>query len=271
MGNGIALVAALKGLPVLLCDINEPVIKTAKAGIENNLQFLVGKEKITSEEKQGVEQLITFTSEIAECRAHIVIEAIVEQLSTKEKLFSQLASINPPTTILASNTSSLSISAIQRSIPNPERVVGMHFFNPAHVMKLVEVVKGERTSETVAKEVMDLCVLMGKTPVLCKDAPGFIVNRVARHYYLEAMNLVEQNIATIENVDAAMEAAGFKMGPFKLMDLIGMDINLSVSTSLYEAFDQAERFKPSQLQIEKVSKGELGRKTGKGFYIYNGS
>ena len=157
---------------------------------------------------------------------------------------------------------------MQAGIPHPERVVGMHFFNPAPVMKLVEVVKGKQTSEETAQTIYELCKLMGKIPVHCNDAPGFIVNRIARHYYLEAMKIVESGIATIENVDALMEASGFKMGPFKLMDLIGMDINLAVSKSIYDAFDQPERFVPSALQEEKVARGELGRKTGQGFYTY---
>jgi 3-hydroxybutyryl-CoA dehydrogenase len=271
MGSGIALAAALKNFPVILCDINKSVLESAKTCIGKNLQFLVSKEKITLVQKQRIEGSVRFTSELNDCKGDLIIEAIVEQLTIKETLLLQLASINSADTILASNTSSLSISAIQENIPDPRRVVGMHFFNPAHVMKLVEVVQGEKTSPVVAAVVMDLCVQLGKTPVLCKDGPGFIVNRVARHYYLEAMYLVENNIATIENVDAAMEAAGFKMGPFKLMDLIGMDINLSVTTSLYEAFEHAERFRPSMLQVEKVRKGELGRKTGKGFYLYNES
>lgn len=145
----------------------------------------------------------------------------------------------------------------------------MHFFNPAQVMKLVEVVKGKQTAEAVAQKVYNLCLQLKKTPVMCKDAPGFIVNRVARHYYLEAMKLVEKNIASIENVDEIMEASGFKMGPFKLMDLIGNDINLAVSQSLYDAFNQAERFTPSPLQVQKVKQGQLGKKTGEGFYKYN--
>jgi 3-hydroxybutyryl-CoA dehydrogenase len=144
----------------------------------------------------------------------------------------------------------------------------MHFFNPAQVMKLVEIIKGEQTSDEVIQLLMQLTITLGKTPVLCKDSPGFIVNRVARHYYLEAMFLVQSGVATIENVDAVMEASGFKMGPFRLMDLIGMDINLAVSQSLYNAMHQTERLKPSQLQIDKVNKGELGRKSGKGFYNY---
>jgi 3-hydroxybutyryl-CoA dehydrogenase len=157
---------------------------------------------------------------------------------------------------------------LQEGIPNPERVAGMHFFNPAQIMKLVEVVKAKETSDAVIETIMAVCKQLKKTAVLCIDAPGFIVNRVARHYYLEAMKLVEQDIATFETVDEVMEASGFKMGPFKLMDLIGMDINLAVSTSLYEAFDHEPRFEPSAIQINKVKKGELGKKTGVGFYQY---
>ena len=191
-------------------------------------------------------------------------------MEAKVSIFNQLAAINKEDAIFASNTSSLSISAIQKEIINPGRVAGMHFFNPAPIMKLVEVVKGEQTTDDTAQAVYQLCKQMNKVPVFCKDAPGFIVNRVARHYYLEAMTMVESGIATFENIDAIMEASGFKMGPFKLMDLIGMDINLAVSKSIYEAFDKEERFKPSSIQIDKVEKGELGRKTGKGFYKYNG-
>ena len=269
MGSGITLAAAQKNFPVILFDINKTVVETARQSINKNLNFLLGKQKISAAQKIEIEQHITYTSDINECKAGIIIEAIVEVPAIKEKLFTQLASINSPDTIFASNTSSLSISLIQKNIPHPERVVGMHFFNPAHIMKLVEVVMGEKTNAAIAEEVMQLCLSMDKTPVLCKDAPGFIVNRVARPYYLEAMHLVQNNLATIENVDAAMEAAGFKMGPFKLMDLIGMDVNLAVSESLYQAFDKAARFKPAAMQIDKVNKGELGRKTKRGFYNYD--
>jgi 3-hydroxybutyryl-CoA dehydrogenase len=269
MGSGIALAAAQHGFLVVLFDINEKVLQSATALIDKNLDFLVGKEKISEAEKAVILQHLLFTGNVDECTADIIIEAIVEKLEAKESIFTKLAAINPPSTILASNTSSLSITAIQKNIPSPERVVGMHFFNPANVMKLVEVVKGEQTDDETASTVMQLCLGLKKTPVLCNDAPGFIVNRVARHYYLEAMRLVEQKIATIENVDAAMESAGFKMGPFRLMDLIGMDINYAVSESIYAAFDNAERFTPSPIQKEKVEKGELGKKTGKGFYEYH--
>jgi 3-hydroxybutyryl-CoA dehydrogenase len=152
---------------------------------------------------------------------------------------------------------------------HPSRVVGMHFFNPATIMKLVEVVRGEQTADEVVQQAYKLCKQMGKIPVMCKDAPGFIVNRVARHYYLEAFKLVEEGLADFATVDKLMEASGFKMGPFKLMDLIGNDINLAVSQSLYEAFNHTERFKPSPVQQEKVAKGELGRKTGKGYFNYS--
>jgi 3-hydroxybutyryl-CoA dehydrogenase len=269
MGSGIALAAALKNFSVVLCDINENVLVAAKQSIEANLAFLVDKKKITLEEKELCQQQFVFTSNLQDCVGDLIIEAIIEKTAAKESLFTELAVLNSAQTILASNTSSLSISTIQKNIPGPERVAGLHFFNPAHIMKLVEVVKGVQTADHITDMLMQFCKDINKVPVRCLDFPGFIVNRVARHYYLEAMHLVQHNLASMEDVDAALEAAGFKMGPFKLMDLIGMDINLAVSTSLYEAFDYAERFKPSPLQIEKVQKGELGRKTGKGFYNYS--
>ncbi len=269
MGSGIAQVTAQSGFNTILFDVNESVLEKATIGIQKNLQYLVDKQKISAEEKERIYQRIKFVKDSNDCIADIIIEAIIEKVDAKVSLLNRLAEINNTKTIFATNTSSLSVSDIQKNILHPQRVVGMHFFNPAYLMKLVEVVKGEQTNTEVAETIYDLCKQMGKSPVMCKDAPGFIVNRVARHYYLEAMKIVEQGIATFENVDAIMEASGFKMGPFKLMDLIGMDINLSVSQSIYEAFNTAERFKPSLLQIEKVKNNELGRKTGKGFYKYS--
>ncbi len=268
MGSGIALVAAQGGFVTTLFDVNGTMLVKAATAIKANLDYLINKQKISEIEAEAIFCRINFVSDIQQCKADLLIEAIVESAVAKIELFNKLAIVNDTNPIFASNTSSLSISTIQASISHPERVVGMHFFNPAQVMKLVEVVKGEHTADTVAQKVVDVCKRLNKTPVLCKDAPGFIVNRVARHYYLEAMKIVEQGIATIENVDAIMEATGFKMGPFKLMDLIGLDINLSVSKSLYEAFNNEERFKPAAMQIDKVAKGELGKKSGKGFYEY---
>ena len=268
MGSGIAQTAAQNGFYTLLFDINIDVLEKAKISIQKSLQFLVDKEKITAEENENIFKRIRFITDTNDCLADFFIEAIVEKVEAKVAIFNQLAELNHSEVIFATNTSSLSISDIQAGVQQPQRVVGMHFFNPAPVMKLVEVVKGNQTLDTVAQAVYDLCLQMKKTPVMCKDAPGFIVNRVARHYYLEAMKLVEIGIATIESVDEIMEASGFKMGPFKLMDLIGNDINLAVSTSLYDGCNKAERFKPSPLQIDKVAKGELGKKTKKGFYEY---
>jgi len=268
MGSGIAQVAAQSGKATLLFDINNEVLHKATIAIQKNLQYLVDKQKISIAEKENIYNRIRFINNADDCIADVIIEAIVEKVEAKVAIFNQLAAINSDTTIFATNTSSLSVSAIQSNVTHPQRVVGMHFFNPAPLMKLVEVVKGNQTSHDAAQTIYALCKQMNKVPVLCKDAPGFIVNRVARHYYLEAMKLVEQGIASLENVDEIMEATGFKMGPFKLMDLIGMDVNLAVSQSIYEAFDKAERFAPSPLQINKVAKSELGKKTGKGFYQY---
>ena len=268
MGSGIAQVSAQSGFNTILFDVNVHVLEKAKESIQKNLETLIGRQKITADEKEKIYRQITFVNVIGNCIADVVIEAIVEKMDAKVSLFDQLAAINDGQTLFATNTSSLSVSDIQKNSLFPQRVVGMHFFNPAYAMKLVEVVKGDQTSDDVAQAIYELCKQLGKLPVMCKDAPGFIVNRVARQYYLEAMTLVEKGIATFENIDAIMEASGFKMGPFKLMDLIGMDINLSVSQSIYEAFKKAERLKPSELQVAKVKAHELGRKTGKGFYNY---
>ena len=269
MGSGIAQTAAQSGFYTLLFDINNAILEKAKLSIQKNLQHLFDKQKITVEEKENIYRRIKFINDTNDCIADIFIEAIVEKLEAKVAIFNQLAEVNHSEVVFATNTSSLSVSDIQANVIHPQRVVGMHFFNPAPVMKLVEVVKGNQTSNNAVQTIYELCKQLNKTPVVCKDAPGFIVNRVARHYYLEAMKLVEQGIASFETVDEIMEATGFKMGPFKLMDLIGMDVNLAVSQSIYTAFNKAQRFKPSPLQIEKVAKGELGKKTGKGFYFYN--
>jgi 3-hydroxybutyryl-CoA dehydrogenase len=268
MGSGIAQVAAQAGCYTLLFDINAAMLEKASVSIQKNLQYLTDKQKITPEEKELIFQRIKFITDTNDCLADVFIEAIVEKVASKVAIFNQLAEVNHSEVIFATNTSSLSVSDIQAGVMHPQRVVGMHFFNPAPLMKLVEVVKGNQTSDEVVNVIMSLCKQMNKLPVLCKDAPGFIVNRVARHYYLIAMKLVEQGVASFEDVDTIMEASGFRMGPFKLMDLIGMDVNLAVSQSVYEAFNKNERFTPSSLQIQKVANGELGKKTGKGFYNY---
>jgi 3-hydroxybutyryl-CoA dehydrogenase len=268
MGSGIAQVAAQSGFNTILFEVNIAALDKAKIFIEKNLQYLVDKAKISPKEKNEIYNRIKFVTDVEKCTGEIIIEAIVEIEEAKVSLFNELAKYNNEEVIFATNTSSLSVSAIQEKIIFPQRVVGMHFFNPAYIMKLVEVVKGNQTRDEIVYIIFDVCKQMGKEPVVCKDAPGFIVNRIARHYYLESLKIVEEGIASYEDVDTILEATGFKMGPFKLMDLIGMDVNLAVSQSMYHAFKEAERFEPSSIQIEKVKNGELGKKTGKGFYDY---
>ncbi len=269
MGMGIALCAAQHGYPTILFDVNETVLANAEKNIHKNLDVLLAKNKITLEEKTSILNRLTFTADIHQCCASLIIEAIIEKMDVKIDLFNLLSEVNPKETLFASNTSSLSVNELQKNISFPERVAGMHFFNPAQIMKLVEVVKANQTADHTVEQLVLVCKQMQKTPVVCIDAPGFIVNRVARHYYLEAMRLVESGVTNIESVDELMEASGFKMGPFKLMDLIGNDINLAVTQSLYEAFNHEARFEPSPLQMEKVKNGNLGKKTGNGFYHYS--
>ncbi|HEY0677011.1 MAG TPA: 3-hydroxyacyl-CoA dehydrogenase NAD-binding domain-containing protein [Chitinophagaceae bacterium] len=268
MGSGIAQVSALSGFHTILYDVNGDMITRAAQKLQNDLEALAAKNKITSQQKDEALTLLHYTSSPNDCIADVIIEAIVEKPEAKARLFNELAEINGSATIFATNTSSLSVSAIAEKIVNPGRVAGMHFFNPAPVMKLVEVVQATQTEPEVLNSIYELAKQMGKTPVLCKDAPGFIVNHVARPYYLEALKMVELGLADYESIDRLMEASGFKMGPFRLMDLIGNDINYAVSCSVYEAMNKPERLQPSPIQKERVDTGELGRKTGKGYYQY---
>ena len=268
MGSGIAQVAAQSGFYTMLYELNDAVLEKAKKSIDSNLQLLVEKNKITIEEKEKTIQRIHFTNDIQNCLADVFIEAIVEKLEIKIALFNQLAELNHSESIFASNTSSLSVSQIASKVKNSERVIGMHFFNPPTIMKLVEVVKTNFTNEETTKTTIDLAKQMGKMPVVCKDSPGFIVNRVARPYYIESLRLVEEEKTNFNQLDRLMEATGFRMGPFKLMDLIGNDVNYAVSCSVYEQMNHPERLKPSLIQKEKVEKNELGKKTGRGYYDY---
>lgn len=268
MGSGIAQSAAQSGIYTLLFDLNDEVLQKAEVAIHKNLSSLVEKQKLTAEQKQQILGNLIFTNDLHQCLADVFIEAIIEKPEAKIALFNQLAEINHGEVIFASNTSSLSITQLQKQIMQPSRVAGLHFFNPATIMKLVEVVKGEFTSDTVIQQLVSLVQQMNKTPVVCKDAPGFIVNRVARPYYIEALRLAEEGIADYATIDKLMQASGFKMGPFQLMDLIGNDVNYAVSCSVYEQLGKPERLKPSFIQKEKVESGKLGRKTGEGYYKY---
>ncbi|HEY0356524.1 MAG TPA: 3-hydroxyacyl-CoA dehydrogenase NAD-binding domain-containing protein [Flavisolibacter sp.] len=268
MGSGIAQVAASAGFKTILYDLSGEMVEKAGTKIHNDLQKLVDKNKISAEKKEDTLRLLTLSSDIDHCRADLVIEAIIEKPEAKVSLFNRLAAINPEQTIFASNTSSLSISSIASEVLHPQRVAGLHFFNPAPIMKLVEVVKGRQTSEAVVRTLVELTRQLGKTPVVCTDSPGFIVNRVARPYYIESLRLAEEGIADFETIDRLLESKGFKMGPFKLMDLIGNDVNYAVSCSVYQQLNNPERLRPSPIQKDKVDKGELGKKSGKGYYSY---
>lgn len=268
MGSGIAQVCAQKGFHTILYDLDPIILDRAKGNISGSLHTLETRGKLAQGDRERILGSILFTDELYDCIGDLIIEAVVEKPAVKIALFNQLAEINHSDTIFATNTSSLSVSDIAAGVQHPERVCGLHFFNPAPQMKLVEVVKTDHTKSEVIEQVSEFALALGKTPVICKDSPGFIVNRVARHFYLESLRLVEKGICSVEGADRLLESAGFRMGPFRLMDLIGNDINHSVTRSLYEACGHPERFKPSPIQEEKVQKGELGRKSGKGFYEY---
>lgn len=271
MGSGIAQVFAAGGYPTILFDVSPQMLTKAELLISDSLRQLTEKNKITDNERSSILSRIIFTGNEDQCRGKLVVEAIVENLDAKCTLINKLFSINAADTIIVTNTSSLSVMSIAERIQAPERFAGLHFFNPAPLMKLVEVVKTHLSSEETINFISSVSRALGKVPVICKDSPGFIVNRVARPYYLEALYLVEKGIADHETIDALMESTGFKMGPFKLMDLIGNDINYSVTSIVYEALKRPERLKPSVVQERKVKEGSLGRKSGKGYYDYPNS
>ena len=268
MGSGIAQVCATAGFRSVLYDLDKETLQKAKKNIENNLIKLVERQKFSETEQQLVLQRLQFTSDIDKCIGEIIIEAIVEKAEAKISLFNQLVAINNNQTIFASNTSSLSITEIAKALKAPEKMIGLHFFNPAPLMKLVEVVKTAFTKEHTLQTVVSFIRSLNRTHVICNDSPGFIVNRVARPFYIESLRLIEEGKASFEIIDKLLENRGFKMGPFKLMDLIGNDINYAVSRSVYEQLEKPARLQPSDIQKEKVEKGELGKKTGKGYYQY---
>jgi 3-hydroxybutyryl-CoA dehydrogenase len=272
MGAGIAEVAASSGHPVLLYDIAADAVSRAIDGIQTRLSSRVARGKLSAESGAAIlARLVPVTDLQALASADLVIEAASERLEVKKALFSQLAGICQPQTLLTSNTSSLSVTAIAADVPHPERVAGLHFFNPAPVMKLVEVVSGLATSPEVVNVLCTLAMNWGKQPVRCQSTPGFIVNRVARPFYSEAWRALEEQVASPEAIDAALrEGAGFPMGPLELTDLIGQDVNFAVTCSVFNAFWQERRFLPSLYQQELVLAGRLGKKSGQGVYNWRG-
>lgn len=272
MGIGIAQVAATSGCEVFLYDQNSAQTEKSLASLKKVLARLVEKQKITEEKSEDIFTKIKPCSELQDFKdCDLVIEAIIENKEIKTKVFQQLEEIVSDECIISSNTSSISITSLSSELKNPKRFIGIHFFNPAPLMPLVEVIPGLLTEKKLAVEIVELMKSWGKIPVIAKDVPGFIVNRIARPFYGEALRIVEENIATPEQVDEAMRTLGnFKMGPFELMDLIGIDVNFSVTKTVYADYFYDPKYKPSLLQ-QRMSEAKLhGRKTGKGFYDYTG-
>jgi 3-hydroxybutyryl-CoA dehydrogenase len=268
MGQGIAQVCSSAGCHVKLFDVRRELVSTGLEKIKQSFFALSQKGKISDAEARRFMSNITGVADMTELTGDFIIEAAIEDLSVKQKIFSELETIVGNETILLSNTSSIQITQIAQRLKRPERFAGLHFFNPASVMRLVEVVQGNFTSNSTVEKVKELAVAIGKHPVVAQDSPGFIVNRVARLYYVEALKILEEGSAGEETIDKLMRNAGFKMGPFELMDLIGIDVNLSVTKSIFHAFNGESRFRPSRIQQQKVDAGMLGRKSGKGFYDY---
>jgi len=271
MGAGIAQVAAQNGHQVVLVDMNQEMLNKAELGLGKVLARLVEKGTISADERINIQGNITYTTSITDLQhCGMVIEAIVENLGVKHKVFESIENVVAPTCILASNTSSLSIASIGSVLKHANRVIGIHFFNPAPLMPLVEIIPAVQTSTTTLDVAKALIDSWGKVSVVCKDTPGFIVNRVARPFYGEALRIYEEGIADFATIDWAMTSiGGFKMGPFTLMDYIGNDVNYTVTESVFEAFYYDPRFKPSFTQKRHKEAGFFGRKTGRGFYDYS--
>ncbi len=271
MGSGIAQVSAQAGCTVKLVDVNAIALEKSKLALETTLSKLVEKEKIDANEKARIQANISYVSELSALEdADLVIEAIVENIEVKRKVFAELESVVSKHCILASNTSSLSIASIAAACTSPERVIGIHFFNPAPLMQLVEVIPAVQTSEAVLQKSVEIISSWNKTVAVAKDTPGFIVNRVARPFYSESLRIFEEGVADFATIDWALKTIGqFRMGPFELMDLIGHDVNYVVTETVFTAFYFDPKFKPSLTQKRLLEAGFLGRKSGRGFYNYS--
>ena len=271
MGGGIAQVAAQAGAEVIVYDMAQTSLDKAALSLKDTMKKLTDKGKLTETEADTIIGRIRYSAamhDLAPCE--LVIEAIIENLEIKKALFQKLEEVVSPNCILASNTSSLSMTALAASCKHSDRVIGLHFFNPAPLMPLVEIIPALQTRATLSEEMITLMTNWKKSPVQAKDTPGFIVNRVARPFYSEALRIFEEGLAQMDQIDAAMRHLGFKMGPFELMDLIGNDVNYSVTKSVFEMLYFDPRYRPSITQLKFVEAGWYGRKTQRGFYNYTG-
>ncbi len=271
MGSGIAQVAATAGCQVNLFDANQAILEKSKASLEKILIRLIEKGRIDTSEKNRIQSNISYVNSLKELsNSDLIIEAIIENLEIKKKVFSELETLVSDDCIIASNTSSLSIASIAASLKNPKRCVGIHFFNPAPLMKLVEVIPAIQTSYETLEKSIDTISSWGKTVAIAKDTPGFIVNRVARPFYSEALRIYEEGFASFQAIDNSLKnLGGFRMGPFELMDFIGNDVNFTVTETVFKSFFFDPRYKPSFTQKRFAEAGYLGRKSGIGFYEYD--
>lgn len=269
MGAGIAQATALAGYEVMLYDVQDDIVAAAYQSISASIDQGVKRGKTPAEVAEKAKAALELTTSLTDAAAtDLIIEAAPEKIGLKRDIFKVLDAAAPPHTILASNTSSLSISAIAGATQRPDKVLGLHFFNPAHLMKLVEIIRGDDTSEETLALGQQFVTSLGKIAVACTDTPAFIVNRVARPFYGEAFRLLGEQIADVPTIDKLMKSIGFKMGPFELVDMIGCDVNFAVTQSVYEAYFHDPKYRPHPIQQRMVESGKLGRKSGRGFYTY---
>ena len=270
MGAGIAQIASQAGQDVVLFDLSKEALTTSATKLQKVMDRLIEKGRVTSDEAIAIQERIVRTTNVTDLKdCDLIIEAVVEDLEVKKRVFKSIEEIAHKEAVIASNTSSLSITSLASFCAHPERVVGLHFFNPAPLMPLVEIIPALQTNRDLPQQLTELMSKWGKSPVIAKDTPGFIVNRVARPFYGEALRILDEGIADVSSIDKAMRQSGFRMGPFQLMDLIGHDVNYSVTESVFKSFYYDPRYMPSLTQLKLVEAGWLGRKSGRGFYNYD--